>query len=179
MKPNHPLKSDGKSWDQNKVLEVLLPRLETMSLEEAVAEYYVTADGKKFGMPTRWTIHQWADECPQLANSIARARKKRAAHLADEALKLVDQEPPKDSRGSMDRGHVRWAESRANMRKWLAERLDPDQFGAKTQVDVHHHGSIDISQVLHDARARVIEGSAIREEPPALGNLADAADLFD
>jgi len=178
-KANHPLKLNGQSWDKNQVLPLILARMETMDMVAACKMGYEDAEGRKFGLPTPSTINEWMLEDPQLAAACAHARKKRAAHLVEEGLQLVDQEPPKDSRGSVDRGHIRWTESRVKQRQWMAERLDPDQFGAKTQVDVHHHGSIDINQVLHDARARVIEGSTIREEQPALGNLADAADLFD
>lgn len=178
--PHHPFISadDSRAWDRDKVIAYLLPVLDTMSLPEALAAGYIDEKGKRHGLPTMSTISRWVDEVPQFAAAITRARKNRAAYLVEEALQLVDKPPPRNNKGEIDRGHVRHAESRANMRKWVAERLDPEQFGQRVGLDVHHHGAIDLKQVLAEAAHRVIEGQAERIEP-GLPVIDDASDLFD
>lgn len=177
-KAKNPLKLNGIAWDREAVLTLIAERLETMDLRKACKDGFQTPEGKQYGLPTPSTIGEWLSEDPQWAGRCARARKLRAAHLAEEALELVDKEPDKDNRGQMDRGAIRWAESRAKQRNWLAERLDPEQYGAQLKVDHHHHGAIDIRQVLAEAQGRVIEGKAERLTP-ALELPDDVGDMFD
>lgn len=155
-KQNHPLKTDGV-WDVDKVSAVVLPRLAESDLTTALASG-VEIDGVKRGLPS---VSQWfrmEESRPEIREHRAHARKNRAELLVDEALAIVDAVPPTTDRGAIDSGAVRHAESRANMRKWIAERLDRDTYGQRVDVDVNVHGEIDIVSVLQEARGRVIQG---------------------
>ena len=171
---HHPLKlPDSTQWDRAKVFEVILPRLDTMSLPEALAAGW---EGR--GLPSPQAVGYWLSDDPQMAEEVRRARERRAAHLVDESLRLADEPPERGSDGRIDPGHVRWTESRIKQRQWVAERLHRDQWGQQVQVDMQLHGAIDIVSVLAEARGRVINGhSQVIDTPPAV--LDDASDLFD
>ena len=175
-KIDNPLRS-LKAWHRETVLDVVLPRLETMDLTEALKAGFTDEEGRKWGLPPVSTFYEWLAEDPQLSEACARARKLRASHLVNEALDIVDADPPKLANGAIDGGAVRHAESRAKQRQWMASKLDRATYGEQVQVDMQLHGAIDIVSVLAEARGRVINGhSQTIESPSAIG---DASDLFE
>jgi hypothetical protein len=170
----HPLKINGKQWDTDRVAAIVIDRMATMDLPGALA-LGVEVDGVHYGLPSFSGWRGMTADRPDIQQACAQARKARAAHLVEEALQIADEEPERKGDGSIDPGSIRWAENRANQRKWMAERLDRDAFGQQVQVDMQLHASIDIRGVLAEARGRVIDAQA--EQPPALPD--DALDLFE
>jgi hypothetical protein len=173
---------DPRQWDKEQVVELVLPRLNTMPLTEALAMGFKDEEGRQWGLPATSTFNEWLVDNPQWAVRRARAQQARAEALAEEALQITDAEPERRPDGSIDPAAIRRAESRANQRKWMASKLDRNTYGEQVQVDMQLHASIDIRGVLAEARGRVIEarGRVIEgkaecgEEIPA-----DALDMFD
>ena len=168
----HPLKINGKQWDIDRVAEIVIERMATMDLPGALA-LGVEVDGVHYGLPSFSGWRSATADRPDIQMACAQARKARAAHLVEEALQIVDEEPERKGDGSIDPGSIRHAENRANQRKWMAERLDRDTFGQAVQVDMQLHGAIDIRAVLAEARGRVLDAKRVEDIPP------DALDLFD
>lgn len=155
--PEHPLKNEKGEWRREECMAIILPRLEEMDMPTACKLQH-----KGRGLPTVSTVTRWLGENPQWAEEVARARKIRAAKLVDESLALADAPAERKPDGSVDAGAIRHTEMRINQRRWVAERLDRNQWGQQLQVDMNVHASIDIAGVLAEARGRVIEGRAER-----------------
>ena len=67
------------------------------------------------------TVYQWKDAQAEFAEMYARARLDRADMLAEDVLRVVDDDPdPSSARVKMD------------ARKWYAGKLNPRQWGDKT-----------------------------------------------
>jgi hypothetical protein len=176
-KSSNPLRlqDDTRAWDKERVFSLVLARLDQMPLTEALKAGWDDDDGNHWGLPCVSTFNEWLADRPEWAVARAHAQKARAEHLAEEALQLIDAEPRKKADGSVDPGAIRWAENRANQRKWMAAKLDRSTYGEQVQVDMQLHASIDIRGILAEARGRVIDAQA--EQPPALPD--DALDLFE
>ena len=89
------------------------------------------------GMPTDWTIRQWADADPELANDIARARETGFDAIAVEALEIIDQEPEMaltEGGQRRDAGYVAWQKARVETRLKLLAKWDPKRYGDKTTI---------------------------------------------
>jgi hypothetical protein len=82
------------------------------------------------GMPRVATILGWAaGDRPGFGERYSRAREALAIKLVADALELVDT-PAKDAVEAQDK------RVRADMRKWLASKLFPRQFGDRLHTDV-------------------------------------------
>jgi nicotinamide mononucleotide adenylyltransferase len=87
------------------------------------------------GMPAVITMLRWAaHERPAFGEAFTRAREALAVRLVAEAVELVD-EPSKDSVHAADK------RTRADMRKWLASKLFPRQYGDKVEQTVQALGA--------------------------------------
>ena len=89
------------------------------------------------GMPTDWTIRQWADADPELANDIARARETGFDAIAVEALGIIDQEPEMaltEGGSRRDAGYVAWQKARVETRLKLLAKWDPKRYGDRTTI---------------------------------------------
>jgi len=171
MARQHPLKPNGNEWDRQAVFDIVISRLDTMSIPEALQAGH---DGR--GLPGAPLFGKWVSENPQWQEAIAHARKSRAAHLVEQALIIADSDVERTKDGRIDPGAVRQAELRINQRKWMAGKMDRATYGEQVQVDMNVHGSIDITSILSEARGRVIEGKA--EQLPAISE-QPADDISD
>jgi hypothetical protein len=87
------------------------------------------------GMPRVATILGWAaGDRPGFGDRYTRAREALAIKLVADALELVDA-PAKDAVEAQDK------RTRADMRKWLASKLFPKQFGDRVHADVQALGA--------------------------------------
>jgi hypothetical protein len=89
----------------------------------------------------------------------ARAREAQAAAIADDVVRIVDEET--------DPEFSTLAAARSNARKWLASRIDPAKFGDKRQIDFRHIN--DPAEVDYQQLQAIAQG---RLQPPTIDGLA-------
>ena len=104
----------------------------------------LAALGRELGFhPNNWAVRVREDE--ELAIAYQRARDVGADVIAEDALRIIDEEPlrvvevdeeGKTSHGRIDSAAVAWAKNRAEMRLKLLAKWNPKKYGDKQTVDV-------------------------------------------
>ena len=93
--------------------------------------------------PNNWRL--WCGEDEQLAIAYAQARDVGADVIAEDALRIIDEEPErvvqidedgKKSTSRIDSAGVAWAKNRAELRLKLLAKWNPKKYGDKQTVDV-------------------------------------------
>lgn len=108
-----------------------------------------TADGESVSRLIReagaqsWDFWGALDKNPDLANAYALATRARSELLADEIIDIVDSDD-----------NVIRARNRADARRWLAGKLQPQKYGDAVRLDVTH--TVDIGQAMELAKARAL-----------------------
>ena len=87
-------------------------------------------------MPTDNRVRQWVAEDEEFGKAYARAKEAGIHALVEEGIAIVDEPPPVTNLGGTDSGHVAWAKSRAEYRRWLAERMMPRVYGVKAGLEL-------------------------------------------
>jgi hypothetical protein len=104
--------------------------------------------------------YEWAKktlrEDPELRRQYEQAYEDRADVLADQLIDLADLEIPEGLDGSAFSAWVQLLRLRVDVRKWTASKLRPRFYGERIDLEVTHHEQISITQVLEDARKRVL-----------------------
>lgn len=91
-------------------------------------------------VPSHNTFYGWLHEYPELNEAYARAGESHSHHLINQALEIVDDQPPSDDRGRTDSGYVRWLDVRARLRLSIAEKKNRRAYGQHQHVE--HSGNI-------------------------------------
>lgn len=97
------------------------------------------------GMPPYSVVCRWRRQHQEFRQMLEDARRDRAELLAEEALELADD-------ADEDADAISKARLRVDVRKWAAEKADPDKFGAKKAVD--GNGSVSVTLVLNTGIVR-------------------------
>ena len=104
--------------------------------------------------------YQWAKmrlrEDPELRRRYEQAYEDRADALADQLIDLADSDMPEGMDNSAFSAWVQLLKLRVDVRKWTAAKLRPRFYGERIDLEVTHHEQISITQVLEDARKRVL-----------------------
>ena len=104
--------------------------------------------------------YQWAKdrlrEDPELRRVYEQAYEDRADALADQLIDLADTDMPEGMDNSAFSAWVQLLRLRVDVRKWTASKLRPRFYGERIDLEVTHHEQISITQVLEDARKRVL-----------------------
>lgn len=109
-----------------KVIEEVLSRI---AQGETLA-----ALGRELGFhPQSWVDRMRADE--GLAIAYAHARETGQDVIADDALRIIEEEPARVE-GRIDPGHVAWQRARVDTRLKLLAKWNPKRYGDKSTVDV-------------------------------------------
>ena len=109
-----------------KVIEEVLSRI---AQGETLA-----ALGRELGFhPQNWAVRVRADEA--LAIAYAHARETGQDVIADDALRIIEEEPARVE-GRIDPGHVAWQRARVDTRLKLLAKWNPKRYGDKSTVDV-------------------------------------------
>lgn len=86
-------------------------------------------------MPGHTAVAQWLHRHSEFAERYARAREDQADTLADEIVRIADEQPPVDGEsGRVDAGWVQWQRTRLDARKWTAAKLRPRRYGDRLEV---------------------------------------------
>ena len=104
----------------------------------------LAALGRELGFhPNNWAVRIREDE--ELAIAYQRARDVGADVIAEDALRIIDEEPlrivevddeGKTSHGRIDSAAVAWAKNRAELRLKLLAKWNPKKYGEKTTHEV-------------------------------------------
>lgn len=104
----------------------------------------LAALGRELGFhPNNWAVRIREDE--ELAIAYAHARDVGADVIAEDALRIIDEEPlrivevdeeGKTSQGRIDSAAVTWAKNRAEMRLKLLAKWNPKKYGDKQDVNI-------------------------------------------
>lgn len=113
--------------------QVIAQVCEGVKLKDALAELGLT----------RTLFYSALSSERELAVSYARAREISADFLVDEALDVVKNEPD-----------VQRAREIANMHRWAAGKFNQKRYGER--IDLNVSQTIDVSEALKEARARVV-----------------------
>ena len=123
-------------------------------------------------MPLERTVRRWYVENEEFASAYARAKEAGIDALVDESMDIIDEPPPSTESGATDTGHVAWAKARTEYRRWLAERMSPKKYGARTGLDVtNSDGTLAVDPTMRAARVAALLRKA--EERKALDDISD------
>lgn len=111
---------------------------------------------KTDGYPSYAWATKTLREDPELRRQYEIAREDRADALADDLVELADTPMPKGLQGSDASAWVQQLRLQVDVRKWVAAKLRPRIYGDRIDLEVTHHEQISITQVLEDARQRVL-----------------------
>jgi hypothetical protein len=114
------------------------PRLVDDVLARIASGETLAALGKELGFhPTSWGDWVAADEA--LAVAYQRARDTGSDALAEQALALIDEEPPRVE-GRVDPGHVQWRRAQVDTRLKLLACWNPKKYGSRQTLE---HSGVD------------------------------------
>ena len=134
---------------QKRSMQMPYPAKKTPKLIEDVLSRIAQGEtlaalGRELGFhPTSWS--QWVREDEDLAIAYQRARDVGADVIAEDVLRIIDEEPERivqiDEEGNkstsrIDSAGVAWAKNRAEMRLKLLAKWNPKKYGDKQQVEV-------------------------------------------
>lgn len=99
-------------------------------------------------MPLERTVRLWCAQSADFESAYARSKAIGIDALVEEGMDIVDEAPPTTAAGATDTGHVAWSKSRAEYRRWLAERMAPKKYGATQKVTGAEGGPVKQSIVI-------------------------------
>lgn len=154
--PLHPLKRSLKSWNEDKVIDLICDELATSS--QGLGKIIINQRDMTGDFPSYSTIMKWISEDDKISDKYARAKEAQADYMADEMLDIAD-DGSNDWMAKLDKDgsnigyqlngeHVQRSRLRLDTRKWLASKLKPKKYGEKIQQE--HSGQVGLTQVLED-----------------------------
>ena len=96
--------------------------------------------------PDLSTVYRWISSNEDFRNRYTRAREDQADTLADEIIRISDEQPASNEHG-IDAASVNHQRLRVDARKWIASKLKPKKYGDKTEVE--HTGDLKIGVVSY------------------------------
>jgi hypothetical protein len=118
-------------------------------------------------MPGLRTVYDWADARPEFAARIAKARESGYDMIAQDVLRIVDEEPRmiegKWGDIRMDAGQVAWMRVRAETRLKLLAKWDPKRYGEKLAVEGSVHNTHSFPAAFHAAMTSMDDKPVVSE----------------
>jgi hypothetical protein len=95
----------------------------------------------------------WINQTEERKEAVLRARKLKAEKLAEDALDIAD------NADESSNGGVNKARLQVDTRKWMASKLDPDQYGDKQGPAVNISiGDLHLTALKQMNKVEVIDG---------------------
>lgn len=119
-------------------------------------------------MPGLRTVYDWMADHADFAARIAKARESGYDMIAQDMLRIVDEQPPMivgyrgDTR--MDAGYVAWQRNRAEFRMKLLSKWDPKRYGEKLSVEGSVHNTHSFPAAFHDAMTSMDDKPVVSEQ---------------
>jgi hypothetical protein len=102
---------------------------------------------------SRPLLSLWINQTEERKEAVLRARKLKAEKLAEDALEIAD------NADESSNGGVNKARLQVDTRKWMASKLDPDQYGDKQGPAVNISiGDLHLTALKQMNKAEVIDG---------------------
>ena len=81
-------------------------------------------------MPSISTVYRWHRQFPEFRKKYELAREDQVETFADELIIIAD---------NTESDQVQRDRLKIDTRKWIAERMKPKKYGAKSEMDVNHN----------------------------------------
>jgi hypothetical protein len=118
------MKATPKAEKQQKITEVLAGMRNGLSLRQSSENANVKAQ----------TFLSWVDQDKDLSEQYARARSDMIDKIADDIIKIADEEMIPTGEGKVDNAMVQKQRLRVDTRKWLLSKLAPKKYGDKLEL---------------------------------------------
>jgi predicted transcriptional regulator len=128
--------------DRNSVVSLLSNDQKDFIVSEICAGKTVARVERELGL-TVTTVHKVAEQDTSFRERIIRARITGTDALVDTLHTVADDEPD-----------VQRARLKSDNIKWVASRLNPQQYGDRINMDVRH--SVDLDSAMLEARERIV-----------------------
>jgi hypothetical protein len=92
------------------------------------------------------TFLSWVDQDKDLSEQYARARSDMIDKIADDIIKIADEEMIPTGEGKVDNAMVQKQKLRVDTRKWLLSKLAPKKYGDKLELTGDEQVSADNSE---------------------------------
>jgi hypothetical protein len=118
------MKATPKAEKEKKITEVLAGMRNGLSLRQSSENANVKAQ----------TFLSWVDQDKELSEQYARARSDMIDKIADDIIKIADEEMIPTGEGKVDNAMVQKQRLRVDTRKWLLSKLAPKKYGDKLEL---------------------------------------------
>ena len=118
------MKATPKAEKEKKITEVLAGMRNGLSLRQSSENANVKAQ----------TFLSWVDQDKDLSEQYARARSDMIDKIADDIIKIADEEMIPTGEGKVDNAMVQKQRLRVDTRKWLLSKLAPKKYGDKLEL---------------------------------------------
>ena len=118
------MKATPKAEKEKKITEVLAGMRNGLSLRQSSENANVKAQ----------TFLSWVDQDKDLSEQYARARSDIIDKIADDIIKIADEEMIPTGEGKVDNAMVQKQRLRVDTRKWLLSKLAPKKYGDKLEL---------------------------------------------
>ncbi len=99
----------------------------------------------RLGKPSMATVYRWLKLNEIFMREYVRARRIGFDVIAEDTLKIIDQEPHKiGEQNKYDMAHVNWMRNRVAHRLQLLARWDPKRYGNNFKVDTNKDVSLKV-----------------------------------
>ena len=131
------MKATPKAEKQQKITKVLSGMRNGLSLRQSSENANVKAQ----------TFLSWVDQDKDLSEQYARARSDMIDKIADDILKIADEELIPTGEGKVDSAMVQKQRLRVDTRKWLLSKLAHKKYGDKLELSGDEHAPVSIERI--------------------------------
>jgi hypothetical protein len=131
------MKATPKAEKQQKITEVLTGMRNGLSLRQSSENANVKAQ----------TFLSWVDQDKDLSEQYARARSDMIDKIADDIIKIADEEMIPTGEGKVDSAMVQKQRLRVDTRKWLLSKMAPKKYGDKLELSGDEQAPVSIQRI--------------------------------
>ena len=131
------MKATPKLEKQKKITEVLTGMRNGLSLRQSSENANVKAQ----------TFLSWVDQDKDLSEQYARARSDMIDKIADDIIKIADEEMIPTGEGKVDSAMVQKQRLRVDTRKWLLSKMAPKKYGDKLELSGDEQAPVSIQRI--------------------------------
>ncbi len=131
------MKATPKAEKQQKITEVLSGMRNGLSLRQSSENANVKAQ----------TFLSWVDQDKDLSEQYARARSDMIDKIADDIIKIADEEMIPTGEGKVDSAMVQKQRLRVDTRKWLLSKMAPKKYGDKLELSGDEQAPVSIQRI--------------------------------
>ena len=131
------MKATPKAEKEKKITSVMKHMREGHSLRQSTI---------RAGVATQ-TFMDWVDKDPELSGHYAQARAAMIDAVADETMRIADEELIPTGEGKVDSAMVQKQRLRVDTRKWLLSKMAPKKYGDKLELSGDDKSPLTIQRI--------------------------------